>query len=57
MADSEETYEAGDAYYVPPGHLPMLFEGCEVVEFSPTEDLGKTIKVIMGNMEAAGAHP
>ena len=53
FADSEETYEAGDAYYVPPGHTPLMFEGCEVVEFSPTEELAKTMDVIMSNMEAA----
>jgi hypothetical protein len=40
FADGEETYEAGDAYYVPPRHLPVMFEGCELVEFSPTEELG-----------------
>lgn len=56
FADSEETYEAGDAYYAPPGHTPMMFEGCEVVEFSPTEELAKTMEVIMGNMQAAGEH-
>ena len=53
FADSEETYDAGDAYYVPPGHVPVMFEGCEVVEFSPTEELGKTMEVIMRNMQAA----
>ena len=34
----------------------MMFEGCEVVEFSPTEELAKTMEVIMGNMQAAGEH-
>ena len=54
FADREETYEAGDAYYVPPGHTPVLHAGCELVEFSPTEELGKTMEVIMKNMQAAG---
>ena len=54
FADREETYEEGDAYYAPPGHTPVMYEGSEVVEFSPTEELGKTMAVIMGNMEAAG---
>jgi mannose-6-phosphate isomerase-like protein (cupin superfamily) len=54
FADREETYEAGDAYYAPPGHTPVTFEGCEVVEFSPTEELGKTMEVVMGNLQAAG---
>ncbi|GAA4288544.1 hypothetical protein [Georgenia daeguensis] len=39
----DETFEAGDAYYVPPGHTPMLYAGTEVVEFSPTEELQRTI--------------
>ena len=55
FADREETYEAGDAYYVPPGHTPVLHAGCELVEFSPTEELAKTMEVIMKNMEAAGS--
>lgn len=50
----EETYEAGDAYYAPPGHLPTLYAGAEIVEFSPTEELAKTIEVVTRNMEAAG---
>lgn len=37
FADREETYEAGDAYYAPPGHTPIVFAGTELVEFSPTE--------------------
>ena len=52
--DREETYEAGDAYYVPPGHTPVHYAGAEIVEFSPTEMLGETIPVVMKNLEAAG---
>ncbi len=51
---SEELYEAGDAYYAPPGHLPYLYSGSEVVEFSPSEELGRTMEVVTRNMEAAG---
>ena len=54
FADREETYEAGDAYYVPPGHTPMHFAGAEIVEFSPTDALGETIGVVMENLRAAG---
>lgn len=50
-AAGEETFEAGDAYYVPPGHTPVLYAGAEVVEFSPTEELQHTIEVISKNME------
>jgi hypothetical protein len=53
FADREETYEAGDAYYVPPGHTPMHFAGAEIVEFSPTKSLGETIEVVLENLRAA----
>ncbi|HLN76226.1 MAG TPA: cupin domain-containing protein [Nocardioidaceae bacterium] len=51
--DGEETFETGDAYYVGPGHTPVLYAGTEVVEFSPTEELERTVEVISRNMEAA----
>ncbi len=53
-ADGEETFEAGDAYYVPPGHTPMLYAGTEVVEFSPTDELQRTFEAVEKNMTAAG---
>jgi hypothetical protein len=49
-----ETFEAGDAYYAPPGHTPYLFAGTEIVEFSPTDTLGETIAVVTKNLRAAG---
>jgi hypothetical protein len=52
-ADGEETFETGDAYYVPPGHTPVLYAGTEVVEFSPTTDLKDTLEIVARNMEAA----
>ena len=55
FADHEETYEAGDAYYVPPGHTCVHHAGAEIVEFSPTDALHATMAVVMGNLEAAGA--
>jgi hypothetical protein len=53
--DREEIYEAGDAYYVPPGHTPVHHAGTEIVEFSPTEILAATVPVVMKNLEASGA--
>ena len=53
--EGEETYETGDAYYVPPGHTPIHYAGAEIVEFSPTEILGETIPVVLQNLERAGA--
>lgn len=55
FADHEETYSAGDAYYVPPGHTPIHYAGGEIVEFSPTEGLAATIPVVMKNMQEAAA--
>ena len=52
FADREETYEAGDAYYAPPGHTPVMYGGNEIVEFSPTDELAKTMEVLKANMAA-----
>lgn len=54
FADREETYEAGDAYYAPPGHTPVFYAGSEVVEFSPTESFAETVAVVTDNLRAAG---
>jgi len=50
-----ETITAGEAYFVPPGHTPVLHAGTEVVEFSPTADLERTLEVVMRNAEALQA--
>jgi hypothetical protein len=50
-AGGEELFEAGDAYYVGPGHTPVLYAGTQVVEFSPTEELGHTMEVVTRNMQ------
>ncbi|MGH6690452.1 MAG: cupin domain-containing protein, partial [Gammaproteobacteria bacterium] len=52
--DRKETFEAGDAYYGPPGHVPVHYAGAEIVEFSPTDVLEKTIKVVMSNLRPPG---
>ena len=49
--DREAVFEGGDAYYVGPGHTPVVYAGTAVVEFSPTEELGRTIEVVTKNME------
>jgi hypothetical protein len=54
-AAGDEVFEAGDAYRVGAGHTPTLFAGTEVVEFSPTEELGRTIEVVAKNMEEMDA--
>jgi hypothetical protein len=54
FGDREETYEAGDAYFAPPGHTPVFYAGTEIVEFSPTDALNETVGVVMENLRAAG---
>jgi len=53
-ADHDEVYEAGDAYYGRPGHVPLVAAGTEIVEFSPAEEYGRTLEVIGRNLAAAG---
>ncbi len=51
--DRDEVFEAGEAYYAPPGHTPEIFAGTEVVEFSSTKELQETMEVVTKNMEAS----
>jgi hypothetical protein len=53
-AAGDETFETGDAYYVGPGHTPILYAGTEVIEFSPTIELQRTLEVVEKNMQNAG---
>src|SRR5690348_5540727 len=53
--DHDEVYEAGDAYYAPPGHIPVVTADTEVVEFSPTEEYNRTLEVVGRNLAAATA--
>ena len=52
-ADHDETYSAGDAFYAPPGHVPVSNEpGTEYVQFSPAAELAATTATIMENLAA-----
>ena len=51
----DAVFDPGDAFYVPPGHIPVHYAGAEIVEFSPTDVLEKTIKVVMSNLQPVGA--
>ena len=56
FADHEEMFEAGDAFYVPPGHAPMADAGSEFVQFSPSEELAAVQEAMMAQMrELQGA--
>ena len=52
--DGDTIIGAGEAYYVPAGHLPYLYAGTEVIEFSPTKQLQETLAVLEKNMAEAG---
>ena len=52
----EETFEAGDAFYLPPGHVPVGNDpGSEYLQFSPSEPLNEVSEAIMRNMQAMQA--
>jgi hypothetical protein len=56
FADHEEVFEAGDAFYVPPGHAPVGNEpDTEYLQFSPARELRATSETIMRNMQAMQA--
>ena len=50
--DREEIAEAGDVYYLPPGHAPVMEAGTEVIEFSPKEAYQQTMEVATRNFLA-----
>ena len=57
FADHEEVFEAGDAWYAPPGHVPVKHEpGTEIVQFSPSQQLAETEAVMAKNMQEIQRH-
>jgi hypothetical protein len=51
FADHEEVFEAGDAFYLPPGHIPLAEAGSELVQFSPSEELRAVVAQMTKNMQ------
>jgi hypothetical protein len=49
--DHEEVFEAGDAFYRPPGHAPAAAAGSEFLIMSPTDELAKTQVVMQRNAQ------
>jgi hypothetical protein len=45
-ADHEEVITAGEAYYLAPGHIPVMEEDCEMVEFSPKDESRRMMEAI-----------
>ena len=47
----EEIYNAGEAFYVPPGHIGRYFAGTEIIYFSPlAEDFADTFDSFCRNI-------
>jgi hypothetical protein len=49
--DHEEVLEAGDAFYMSPGHAPEAEAGTEFVMFSPADELAATEAAIAKGMQ------
>ena len=47
-ADGERTYEAGQAFYWGPGHVPEALEACEYIDISPTAELEEVLAHVTG---------
>jgi hypothetical protein len=52
-ADHDEVIEAGDAFYMAPGHTPAAEAGTEFIQFSPTDLLAATEAAIAKGMRDA----
>ena len=48
--DHEDVFEAGDAFYMTPGHVPAAIAGTEFIQFSPTDLLAATEAAIAKGM-------
>lgn len=52
----EETFEAGDAFYMPPGHAPEAEAGTELVQISPAAELAEVETAIARAMHGEQDH-
>jgi hypothetical protein len=52
-ADREDTYQAGDAFYMTPGHVPAAEAGTKFIQFSPAEQLAETVAAMRANAQRA----
>lgn len=52
FADHDETVQAGEAFYLPPGHVPVgNAPNSVIVQFSPADELRKTEKILFENLQ------
>lgn len=52
--DGDEVFDAGDAFYVGPGHTHVLKTGGEMVEFSKSSEHDRVGAAVIENQRAAG---
>jgi mannose-6-phosphate isomerase-like protein (cupin superfamily) len=53
FGERAEEYEAGEAFFTPPGHCPVSnHPGTEFVMFSPSQELRETEAVMERNLQA-----
>ena len=52
FADHEEVYNAGDVFYIAPGHRPVIAANTEFVEFSPDRAYRHMMEVVKHNFAA-----
>ena len=50
-ADHEEVCEAGDAFYMPPGHTPAAEAGTEFIQISPSDQLQEVEAAVVTAMQ------
>ena len=51
--DHDDVIEEGQAFYMPPGHVPDADAGTEFVLFSPTDELQATEAAVAAGMQPA----
>jgi hypothetical protein len=52
MANGKEIVNAGDFYYMEPGHSPVIDAGTELIEFTLNEDFQKMVQAVRSNFGA-----
>jgi len=50
--DHDEVINAGEVFYLPPGHIPVIEEDSEFVDFQPKGEVKKVFEVVFRNVEA-----
>jgi hypothetical protein len=51
FADRVEEFGPGDAFYLPPGHVPTAEAGTSYVQFSPAHEVKATNEAVLANLQ------